>query len=87
MDKNERSFKQVAEKMIQQSSWLETPPLENLSQQASRKLMHMKVFKKISDRFFGDEEVAQGVPYAVAAIEDFIAIGSSDGSVHLFDNS
>ena len=31
--------------------------------------------------------MAQGVPYAVAAVEDFIAIGSSDGSVHLFDHS
>ena len=31
--------------------------------------------------------MAQGVPYAIAAVEDFIAIGSSDGSVHLFDHS
>jgi len=26
------------------------------------------------------------VPYSLAAIEDFIAIGSSDGSVRLFDH-
>ena len=49
--------------------------------------MEMKLFKKISDRFFGEQEVAQGVPYAIAAVEDFIAVGSSDGSVHLFDSS
>lgn len=30
--------------------------------------------------------MAQGVPYSIAAIEDFIAIGSSDGSVRLFDH-
>lgn len=29
--------------------------------------------------------MSQGVPYCVAALEDFIAIGSSDGSVRLFD--
>ena len=51
--------------------------------------MHMRLFKKIADRFHGDGDVqvAQGVPYAVAALEDFIAIGSSDGSVRLFDHS
>ena len=49
--------------------------------------MHMKVFKKIADRFHGDVQVAQGVPYSIAALEDFIAIGSSDGSVRLFDHS
>ena len=47
----------------------------------------MRLFRSISDRFFGEDEVAQGVPYAIAAIEDFIAVGSSDGSVHLFDLS
>ena len=49
--------------------------------------MHMKLFAKISDRYHGDGQVAQGVPYAVAALEDFIAIGSSDGSVRLYDNN
>lgn len=49
--------------------------------------MHSRVFKKISDKFHGDDLVSQGVPYAVAALEDFIAIGSSDGSVRLFDHS
>ena len=47
----------------------------------------MKLFRTISDRFFGENEVAQGVPYAIAAVEDFIAVGSSDGSIHLFDLS
>ena len=27
------------------------------------------------------------MPYSIAAFEDFIAIGSSDGSVRLFDHS
>ena len=49
--------------------------------------MHMKLFAKISDRYHGDGQVAQGVPYAIAALEDFIAIGSSDGSVRLYDNN
>jgi hypothetical protein len=43
------------------------------------------LYTKIADRFHGDINVAQGVPYCIAALEDFIAIGSSDGSVRLFD--
>lgn len=86
IDKNERSFKQVAEKMIQQSSQLEMNSTAQ-GQQPQRKLMTQKVFKKIADRFHGDAMVAQGVPYSIAALEDFIAIGSSDGSIRLFDHS
>jgi len=52
-----------------------------------RRLTHAKLFSKIAERFHGDINVAQGVPYSIAAIEDFIAIGSSDGSVRLFDHS
>ena len=43
------------------------------------------MFRGIADRFHGDVQVAQGVPYSIAALEDFIAIGSSDGSVRVFD--
>lgn len=39
----------------------------------------------MANRFHGDVKVQQGVPYCMAALEDFIAIGSSDGSVRLFD--
>lgn len=52
-----------------------------------RRLMHGADFKKIANRFHGDIKVAQGVPYSIAALEDILAIGSSDGSVRLFDNS
>ena len=31
--------------------------------------------------------MAQGVPYSITALEDILAIGSSDGSVRVFDNS
>ena len=48
--------------------------------------MHMKLFKKISDKFYGEEEVNLGVPFCIAAVEDFLAIGSSQGSVRLYDN-
>ena len=43
---------------------------------------------KIADRYHGKEavQVAKGVPYSIAALEDLIAIGSSDGSVRLFDH-
>ena len=83
IDKNERSFKQVAEKMITQSSQLTS----DNDAPVQRRLMHNNLFKKIADRFHGDINVAQGVPYSIAAVEDFIAIGSSDGSVRLFDHS
>jgi WD40 repeat protein len=49
--------------------------------------MHTQTFKAIADRFHGDIRVAQGVPYSIVAMEDIIAIGSSDGSVRLFDTS
>ena len=52
-----------------------------------RRLMHNQVFKKIADRYHGDVQVAKGVPFSIAALEDLIAIGSSDGSVRLFDSS
>lgn len=85
--------------MIQQSSQLEVqeepvvPPagmmMQDSSQfqQTSRRLTIDKTFKSIADRFHGDVQIAQGVPYSIAALEDFIAIGSSDGSVRLFDHS
>ena len=49
--------------------------------------MHTRQLKKIADRFHGDNKVTQGVPYSIAALEDIIAIGISDGSVRVFDNS
>lgn len=48
--------------------------------------MHFKEFNNIAFRFHGDAAVSQGVPYSCAAIENFIAIGSSDGSVRIFDS-
>jgi WD40 repeat protein len=48
--------------------------------------MHFNEFSKIAHRFHGDSKLSQGVPYCIAALEDFIAIGSSDGSVRLFDS-
>ena len=72
--------------MIQKSSQLVTTENDNLPIQ-QRRLMHQKLFNKIADRFHGDINVSQGVVYSIAAIEDLIAIGSSDGSVRLFDQS
>ena len=31
--------------------------------------------------------MSSGVPYCIGALEDFIAIGSSDGSIKLFDSN
>jgi len=87
VDKNERSFKQVAEKMIEQSSQLVEKNVEQPAEEEQRKLMSASVFDKIANRFHGDINFAQGVPYCIAALEDFIAIGSSDGSVRLFDST
>jgi WD40 repeat protein len=95
IDRNERSFKMVAEKMIQKSSLLEVKCDDNSNingsvevgtQGSQRRLMHFKLYDKIAHRFHGDAKVSQGVPYCIAALEDFIAIGSSDGSVRLFDS-
>lgn len=89
VDKNERSFKQVAEKMITQSSQLISTQADEMEgvDAPRRKLMHMEQFKNIAARFHGDVKVAQGVPYSIAALEDIIVIGSSDGSVRVFDNT
>ena len=51
-----------------------------------RRLMHFKEFGKIAARF-QDAKVSSGVPYCIGALEDFIAIGSSDGSIKLFDSN
>ena len=49
--------------------------------------MHFKLFDQIAFSFHGDVKMSHGVPYCIAALEDLIAIGSSDGSVRLFDSS
>jgi hypothetical protein len=48
--------------------------------------MSASILEKIANRFHGDIQVAQGVPFCIAALEDYVAIGSSDGSVRLFDS-
>ena len=48
--------------------------------------MHFEEYNQIAYRFHGDAKVAQGVPYCITALENIIAIRSSDGSVRLFDS-
>ncbi len=45
--------------------------------------MHFKNMPTITETFHS--QTKNGFPYAVAALEQFIAIGSSDGGVRLFD--
>lgn len=74
--------------MIAQSSQLVPQGVDaDEDKTPKRRLMHTKQFKKIADRFHGDIKVAQGVPYSIASLEDIVAIGSSDGSVRIFDHS
>jgi hypothetical protein len=49
--------------------------------------MSQRLFDEIADRFHGDVGIAQGIPYSIAALEDLIIIGCSDGSVRLYDES
>ena len=72
--------------MITQSSQLVVESSNDMPTN-QRRLTHTKLYEQIADRFHGDINVAQGLPYSIAAVEDFIAIGSSDGSVRLFDHS
>ncbi len=67
--------------MIEQSSQL------TVNQSEPVRLMGQKLFDQIADRFHGDVGIAQGIPYSIAALEDLIAIGSSDGSIRLFDDT
>jgi hypothetical protein len=53
----------------------------------ARRLMHFKLFSQIANRFYGDIKVALGIPYSIAALEEFIGIGSSDGAIRLYDTS
>jgi hypothetical protein len=48
--------------------------------------MHFRLFDKIAHSFHGQNNLQQGVPYCVAALEDYIAIGSSDGSTRLYES-
>ena len=76
----------VAEKMIQKSSQLDAvassviqPDLDE-AMQAQRRLMHFYEYSTIAQKFQG-----VSAPYCIRALENFIAIGSSDGSVRLFN--
>lgn len=69
--------------MIEQSSHL-TQSNEGIRPE---RLTEQRLYESIADRFHGDVGIAQGIPYCIAAIEDLIAIGCSDGSVRLFDDS
>ena len=55
IDRNERSFKMVAEKMIQKSSQLDSALTQD--GEDKRRLMHFKLFDKIANRFHGDVKV------------------------------
>ena len=50
--------------------------------------MNQKIYDGIAERFHGDGAgIAQGIPYSIAALEDLILIGCSDGSVWLYDDT
>lgn len=88
IDKNERSFKLVAEKMIHQSSQLILADSDSRASDTTMiRLTSQKLFESIADRFHGDVGITQGIPYCIGALEDLIAIGCSDGSVRLFDDT
>ena len=57
IDRNERSFKMVAEKMIQKSSQLDQQVAPE-EQEAQRRLMHFKLYDKVANRFHGDVKVS-----------------------------
>ena len=46
--------------------------------------MHFKHLPSISETFHSNQSKS-GFPYAIAALESYVAIGSSDGGVRLFD--
>ena len=69
--------------MIQQSS-----QLTNDTGTVPSRLMNQKIYDGIAERFHGDGAgIAQGIPYSMAALEDLILIGCSDGSVRLYDDT
>jgi len=69
VDRNERSFKQVAERMISKTSYLIQPASDALGAgglmvneaghgaPTARRLMHLKTLSHISDRYHGDPRV------------------------------
>ena len=73
--------------MIMQSSQLISQTKDELERDDApkRRLMHQVQFAKIAEKVHG--VAAQGVPYSIAALEDILAVGSSDGLIRLFDNS
>ena len=64
VDRNERSFKHVAEYFIQQSSQLVNAPSEG--PEAPKRLMHFKNLMHITNNYYAENKGAQGVPYAIA---------------------
>ena len=95
VDRNERSFKQVAERMISKTSYLIQPAADGAlgalntntashGAPTARRLMHLKMLTHVSEKYHGDPRAPQGIPYSVAALEQYIAVGSSDGATRLF---
>ena len=89
VDKNERSFKHLAEKMIFQTSYLVQSTVENSDDPShvgptARRLMHFKNLPQVTESYHASQS-KNGFPYAISALEQFIGIGSSDGGVRIYD--
>ncbi len=74
--------------MIQQTSYLVQSNLDSNNNDdhggpTGRKLMHSKNLQSITDTFH--QQTKNGFAYAVTALEQYTAVGSSDGGVRLFD--
>ena len=72
--------------MIQQTSYLVQSTIDNNEDHGgptARRLMHFKNLPSITETFHS--QTKNGFAYAVSALEQYTAVGSSDGGVRLFD--
>jgi hypothetical protein len=67
--------------MVKGSSQLLTTGDDAPAQQ--RRLTHQKIFKKVFDKYSNHK--THGEPLCIASFEEYLCVGSSDGSVRLYD--
>ena len=50
----------------------------------AKRLMHFKQMTEISEGFHSGQ-AKNGFPYAIAAVDNYVGIGSSDGGIRIYD--
>ena len=85
VDRNERAYKSNAERMVNQGSQLISVGEQANQVQQQRRLTHQKIFTKIAEKCVVPGRKEQST--CIASLEEYIAVGTNDGTVRVFDST